>query len=163
MDANSAMYMGINHLHSTLRWVILTLLVILLIRAFAGRNKGRAFLPEDRKMTLWLTIATHLQLLIGLFQYFVGNWGVKLFDNMSMGEVMKNKMARFFAVEHFVGMLAVVVLITIASAFSKKEMTDQAKWSKLFSIYLFCFLLILALVPWPFREIGVGRGWIPGM
>jgi cytochrome bd-type quinol oxidase subunit 1 len=163
MDANSAMYMGINHLHSTLRWVILVLLVLLLIRAFAGRSGKRAFLPEDRKMTLWLTIATHLQLLIGLFQYFVGNWGVKLFDNMSMGEVMKNKMARFFSVEHFVGMLLVVILITIASAFSKKEMADQAKWSRLFNLYVIAFLLILALVPWPFREVGIGRGWFPGM
>ncbi len=157
------MYTGLLHLHSTLRWILLVLLVVLLIRSIMGRSGNLPFNAQDRKLSLWLTITAHLQLLIGLYQYFSGAWGIKMLDNMAMGEVMKNKMARFFVIEHFVGMLAAIVLITIASAYTKKSVEDKVKWNRLASLYGIAFLLLMACIPWPFREVGFGRTWFPGM
>jgi hypothetical protein len=157
------MYTGSLHLHSLLRWVMVGLMIFLLLRSFMGRKDGRAFTAQDRKMVLFLMISAHLQLLIGLYQYFTGNWGVKQLDNLSMGEVMKNATSRFFVVEHLVGMLIAIVLITMANSASKKAVADSAKWNRLFWLYTVAFLLILACVPWPFREIGAGRSWLPGM
>lgn len=157
------MYTGSLHLHSLLRWVMVALMIFLLLRSFMGRKDGRAFTAQDRKLVLFLMISAHLQLVIGLYQYFVGNWGVKQFENLSMGEVMKNATSRFFAVEHLTGMLIAIILITIANSTSKKAMEDNSKWNRLFWLYAVSFLLILACVPWPIREVGAGRSWFPGM
>ena len=157
------MYTGSLHLHSLLRWVMVGLLIFLTVRSFVGRSDGRAFTAQDRKMVLFLMISAHLQLLIGLYQYFVGAWGIKQFDNLSMGEVMKNATSRFFVVEHLVGMLIAIVLITMANSASKKAVEDKAKWNRLFWLLSIAFVLILVSVPWPFRAVGAGRAWFPGM
>ena len=157
------MYTGSLHLHSLLRWVMVGLLIFLTLRSFMGRSDGRAFTTQDRKMVLFLMISAHLQLLIGLYQYFVGTWGIKQFDSLSMGEVMKNPMSRFFAVEHLTTMLIAIVLITVANSASKKAVEDKAKWNRLFWLLSIAFVLIMVGVPWPFRVIGMGRSWFPGM
>jgi len=52
-------------------------------------------------------------LLIGLAQWFLGSWGLKLIQNVGMGEVMKNASQRFFAVEHTFTMIIAIALITV--------------------------------------------------
>ena len=148
------MYTGLLHLHSLLRWVILILLLIGIYQAFT-KNKGL------QKLSLFLLISAHITLLIGLYQWiFSKTVGLKvLIENMGgMGNVMKNSFSRFWAVEHFTGMLIAIVLITIARGKAKKDNFDAAKW-----LCLIALLLILASVPWPFREVGAGRTWFPGM
>ena len=148
------MYTGLLHLHSLLRWVILILLLVGIYQAFA-KNKGL------QKVSLFLLISAHITLLLGLYQWiFSKTVGLKvLIENMGgMGNVMKNSFSRFWAVEHFIGMLVAIVLITIARGKAKKDNYDAAKW-----LYLIALILILASVPWPFREVGTGRTWFPGM
>lgn len=148
------MYTGLLHLHSLLRWVILILLLVGIYQAFA-KNKGL------QKVSLFLLISAHITLLLGLYQWiFSKTVGLKvLIENMGgMGNVMKNSFSRFWAVEHFIGMLVAIVLITIARGKAKKDNYDAAKW-----LYLIALILILASVPWPFREVGAGRTWFPGM
>ena len=148
------MYTGLLHLHSLLRWVILILLLEGIYQAFA-KNKGL------QKVSLFLLISAHITLLLGLYQWiFSKTVGLKvLIENMGgMGNVMKNSFSRFWAVEHFIGMLVAIVLITIARGKAKKDNYDAAKW-----LYLIALILILASVPWPFREVGAGRTWFPGM
>lgn len=145
------MYQGLVHLHSALRWVIVVLLVISLIQTFS-RNEKIA------KTSLWLLISAHIMLLLGLFQYFNGDFGFKIIDRVgSFGNVMKDSFARFWVVEHISAMLLAIVLITLARGRAKKLQFGAAKW-----LYLIAFLLILAAVPWPFRE-GIARPWFPGM
>lgn len=157
------MYTGLLHLHSTLRWVVLILLIIMLIRTWAGRSGNRVWNEGDRKMGLFLLIASHLQLLIGLYQWSVGPWGMAQIQANGMADTMKNAVSRFFAVEHTTGMLIAIILVTMAYSIGKKVMPDQAKYSKLFTFYVIALVLILAFVPWPFREVGLGRSWFPGM
>ncbi|MFN0202117.1 MAG: hypothetical protein ACKVTZ_11390 [Bacteroidia bacterium] len=157
------MYTGLLHLHSTLRWVILILLVLMIIRAWAGRNGNRTWSEGDRKMGLFLLISSHIQLLIGTYQWISGPWGYAQIQMNGMADTMKNATARFFAVEHFIGMLVMITLVTIAYSYSKKSIDDKVKYNKLFWYYVIALALIMALVPWPFREVGMGRAWFPGM
>ena len=157
------MYTGSLHLHSLLRWVVLALMLVMLYRSFMGRSSDRTFRNEDRKVALFLLIGAHLQLIIGLYQYIVGNWGIRQLENLSMGEVMKNAMSRFFLVEHTVGMIIGITLITVAYSVSKRALEPQKKWNKLFLFYALAFVIIMASVPWPFRMVGEGRHWFPGM
>ena len=68
---------------------------------------------------------------------------------------------RFWAVEHFTGMIIAIVLITITSSISKAALkSDTAKHKKLFWLYFLALITIIATVPWPFRfsEIPWFRG-----
>lgn len=154
------MYQGLVHLHNVLRWVILIGLLINLLRHVTAMSKP--FAAADKKMGLLLMIAAHLTLLLGLGQYFLGDFGAKLFAANGVGVVMKNAALRFWAVEHVTGMLIGILLITFANGISRKKWSDIKKHRTAFTYYLLALVIILAVVPWPFRQ-GIGRPWFPGM
>jgi Flp pilus assembly protein protease CpaA len=143
------MYTGLLHLHNLLRWVIIILLLINIIRTFSGN--------KNMKFSLWLLISSHITLLIGLYQYFTGSMGVKLFSTYG-SEVMKDSSLRFWAVEHILGMVIAISLITIGHISLKK----QSATKKSGVLFLIALIIILAVVPWPFRE-AIARPLFPGM
>lgn len=157
------MYTGLLHLHSTLRWVILILLIIMIIRAFAGRSGGRVWSDGDRKVALFTLIASHITLLVGLYQWAMGPKGLQAIQINGMADTMKNGISRFYAVEHPVGMIAAILMITLAYGFAKKEINDVEKYNKLFRYYAIALVILLAMIPWPFREAGANLSWFPGM
>jgi hypothetical protein len=140
---------GLLHLHNILRWIILILLLVALIHAFGKKI-------AIRKSSLWLMISAHIMLLIGLYQVIGGRFGIIKGLPESV-ELMKNSFYRFYWIEHPVGMLLAIILITIARGKSKALNYKAASW-----LYLIALILILVSIPWPFRE-GVGRPWFPGM
>jgi glucan phosphoethanolaminetransferase (alkaline phosphatase superfamily) len=144
------MYKGLLDLHNVLRWAILILLVIALLQAFAKK-------PGIRKSSLWLMICAHVTLLIGLYQWFTGTYGLKVIQEAGFGAVMKDAASRFWAVEHISGMLIAIILITIARSKAKVLNYQVAAW-----LYLIALIILLVTIPWPFRE-GIGRPWLPGM
>jgi uncharacterized membrane protein YqhA len=146
------MYQGLVHLHSALRWVILILLVICLIQAFTKNEK-------IAKTSLWLLISSHIMLLLGLFQYFNSETvGFQVVERVGgFANVMKDSFARFWVVEHPSIMILSIVLITMARGRAKKMKFSTAMW-----MYIIALILILAGVPWPFRD-GIGRPWFPGI
>lgn len=145
------MYNGLVHLHNLLRWIILILLLVSLVFAFRRNSKiGRT--------SLWLMLAAHITLLLGLFQWLNGNLGLNLIDDDGFGEVMKSTVARFWAVEHFSGMLIAIILISIARGKAKYLNYSAARW-----LYLAALLIILVSIPWPFRVEGIARPWFPGV
>jgi hypothetical protein len=141
---------GLLHLHNLLRWVILILLLLSLFQAFS-KNNGL------KKTSLFLLIASHTTLLIGLYQYFTKGSGFNYIEQNGFGYVMKDPAMRFWAVEHISTMIIAIILITVARGKAKKGIYAAASW-----LYLIALLLILAGIPWPFRE-GIGRPWFPGM
>jgi hypothetical protein len=150
----------IDHLHRILRWAILLVLLLAIIKAFMGMQSKAAFTRSDDKNSLMLTVLADVQLLLGLVLYFVGPMGMKNIQNMGMAEVMKNGYARFFAMEHIVMMLAAIVLIHIGRAKAKKAVTDLSKHKISFWFYFIALILILAAIPWPFRQGFEGLGWM---
>jgi len=146
-------------LHSILRWVILFLLIAAIVKSYNGMSSGRSFSEGDRKVSLFLMISAHTTLLLGLVLWFFGAFGLSLVEDNGMGVVMKNAVMRYWVVEHFVGMLIAIVLITIGRGVAKKSIPDGAKFKRAFWLFLVALIIILATVPWPFRT-GVGRPWI---
>ena len=108
-------------------------------------------------------ICADIMLLIGLYQWFTGPWGLKMIKASSMSAVMKNPVARFFAVEHLVGMLIAIILIHVGYSYSKKNMPDKVKHKRVLVFFGLALLIILISIPWPFRVVGAGRTWFPGM
>ena len=68
-------------------------------------------------------------------------------------------MARFRALEHPLGMIIAILLITIGYGKIKRADTDAAKFRALKIFYGLALLLILISIPWPFREGMAGYGW----
>ena len=155
------MYTGLLHLHNLMRWVILILLIVALIRHFSGYRNEKAFTAGDRKIDLFLMISAHITLLVGLYQWVTGPWGIKNIIGNGMSQVMKDPVQRFFGVEHLTGMLIAIVLITIGRGVAKKQMSDTAKHKKAFWMFLIALIIIVVSIPWPGRE--TARPLFPGM
>lgn len=155
------MYQGILHLHNFGRWVVIILLLIAILKSATGLAGNKAFTNGDKKVGLFLMISAHTMLLIGLYQWFVGPWGLQNIQNLGMKAVMQNNVYRFWAVEHITGMLIAIILITIGRSAAKKNINDTARHRRSFWFYLVAFIIIMVTVPWPFRE--VGRPLFPGM
>jgi hypothetical protein len=98
-------------------------------------------------LSLITTILAHLQLVIGLYLYFVGNNGFALFET---GEAMSNARMRFYAVEHITTMLIVIVLLTIARKKVKGFIGSDNQTISKAPLYLYSIGLVLLLsrLPW---------------
>lgn len=156
------LYAGLLHLHNLLRWVILILIVIAIFKAFTGMNTSKPYDRSDRKTALFLMIAAHTTLLIGLYQWIMGPWGLRNIRALGMGEIMKNGVYRFWAIEHLTGMIIAIILITIGRRVVKQNISDRAKHKRSFWLFLIAFFIILLSVPWPWRA-DIGRPLLPGM
>lgn len=141
---------GLLHLHNLLRWVILILLLLTAFHAFAKKE-------TVQKTSLFLMIAAHTMLLIGLYQWIAGRYGLLTPLPEGVPSRMKDKFYRFYQVEHPVLMILSVVLITLARRHAK-----TLNYRKVTGLVLAALFLILAGIPWPFRET-VGRALFPGM
>ena len=155
------MYQGLLHLHNFGRWVVIILLLVAIIRSLVGMTGNKPFTAGDKKTGLFLMISAHIMLLIGLYQWFAGPWGLQNILSVGMKTVMHDNILRFWAVEHITGMLVAIVLITIGRGSVKKNISDMAKHKRSFWYYFIAFIIIIATVPWPFRE--VARPLFPGM
>ena len=131
--------------HSILRWIILPLLLLSII--FAYKNKKS--LSLNNKIIYLLTlIFAHTQMLLGFILYY------KSTLVQFKSETMSNKILRFFTVEHSLGMIIAIILITIGYSKFKKEKNHN----KIFVYYLIATILIFVSIPWPFRNLATS--WI---
>lgn len=156
MDTTS-LYSAMLHAHSVGRWIVLLLLLFAIINSLLAGN--RPYIKSDNRLGLLLTISADLMLLLGVYLYFAGGLGYAAIQKSGMSVVMKDPYSRFFAVEHLAGMLIAVILMHIGKAQGRRPIGDKAKHRRTMIFYLVALLIILASIPWPFREIFANRGW----
>jgi hypothetical protein len=156
------MEIGLVHLHNLLRWVIIILLIVSILKSYTGWKQKKIFTSGDKKIFLFTMVAAHITLLIGLYQLAFGRYGVFVTSLPEGVKLMKDKFYRFYWVEHPTGMIISIVLITLGYGMSKKMQDDEIKFKKAFWYFFIALLVILISVPWPFREI-IGRPIFPGL
>ena len=145
------MYNGLLHAHSGLRWIALILLVAAIVNAVISKSKGR-YEKKDKMLNLFAMITLHTQLLIGLGMYFMS-------PKVQFSEGwMANGSLRFFGLEHFIGMLLAIVVITIGRKKAEKASLAADKHKKIVTWYIIGLLIIIAFIPWPFRT-ALGGAW----
>lgn len=152
---------GLLHLHNLLRWVILLLLIVAIIKSFAGMSGNKPFTKGDKTLGLILMTSAHITFLVGVYQWLWGRYGLLTQSIPEGTSIMGDKFYRFFLVEHPVAMIIAIALITVGRGQSKKPLADKVKHKKTFWFYFIALIFILAAVPWPFREV-VARPWFPG-
>ncbi|WP_143307790.1 hypothetical protein [Chitinophaga vietnamensis] len=144
------------YLHSLLRWAIVLAGIWAVLRALKGVSGKTPFTGADNKAGLFFMIFFDLQFLVGLILFFTSPL-VKS-GLADMGAAMKNTPLRFFIVEHETMALIAFALVHIGKSKVKKAATDAQKHKLALIFYGIALILVLALVPWPFRE-ALGRGW----
>lgn len=134
---------GILHLHGGLRYVVLLLMLLAIIRLAASLNKPMT--ESERKLAFWAMTITHIQLLLGVLLWIL----LGHYNSLSM---MSNALLRFKALEHPVTMLIGITLITIGYS-SAKRMKASGKGNpkkRMLIFYIVGLILILSRIPWPF-------------
>jgi uncharacterized membrane protein len=134
-------------LHNVIRWVVLVLGVVLIVRSILGWLKKWDYRERDRKLTPFFSGVYDLQVLLGIILFFTKGWGGVLMN--APAEVMKTSALRFFAVEHWTLMIVAAVLIHIGSAQVKKATESIKKYKRATIWFTIALLLTLASIPWP--------------
>lgn len=143
-------------LHNILRWAVLLFGLLTVLNAFSGVIKKRPYTESDNKSNLFFMISCDIQLLLGLILYFTNGWFDRLKD---LGNNMKDPYARFFTMEHMSMMLLAWILVHVGRSAVKKAGTDVAKHKKMLLFFGIAFLLIIASIPWPFRQVLGDNPW----
>lgn len=139
--------------HSLLRWGIFFTVAVAAFNATVGWIRNGPVITWQRAVAIWAMVLCHVELVLGFLLYAMDmNKGV--FDHMP------TDYKRYWKFEHMAAMLVVIALVTVGRMASKRARTEQGKHMRTAIFYLLAFLLMLAMVPWPFTAMGDGRGWI---
>ncbi|MFZ2907160.1 MAG: cytochrome B [Cyclobacteriaceae bacterium] len=131
------MYTGLLHTHSLLRYAVLLLLIAVVVTALLGWLKKKEYSTSDNKLSLYLFIATHVQLLVGLILYTQSSW-------VRFGKLaLKIKEVRYWTMEHVTIMVLAIVLITMARISAKKLTSAEAKHKRMFIFNAIALILIV--------------------
>lgn len=149
---------GLIHLHGTLRWILLLLLVFALVNSFRGWLGKQKFTNGNRKVLLYTLIVSHIQLLLGLVLFFMNGWH----KVWGQSDWMGTRALRFWALEHPLQMILAIVLITMAHSRAKKRGTNWTAHRTAGILLVFALLFIFAAIPWPFYG-EIARPLFPGM
>jgi len=149
------MQTGFLHLHNFLRWLVLLFALLTIIKGLSGMGGTKKFTAGDKRSAMFLMICCDIQLLLGLALYFMGGWWGNL---MNTPDAMKNTAIRFYSVEHAFGMLIAIILVHIGYASVKKDIADKSKFKKMFWYTFIALVIIIVMIPWPWREM-IGRPW----
>jgi hypothetical protein len=150
------MYAIILGLHNILRWVVVVVAAIALIRAYLGWLGGRGWTGADRTIAVVFSSAMDTQLLVGFLLYiFFSPLTRAVFQNFS--EAMSNPDLRFFGLEHLVYMVVAVALVHIGSSRAKKADGDENKHRQSAIWFSIAVVIILVGIPWS-RPLFPGLG-----
>ena len=131
------------HAHSGLRWLVLGLLIYAIYNALSSKT---SYEKRDKMINLFAMISLHIQLVLGLILYYTS--GNVSFDS----GWMKNEVTRFYGMEHLLGMLLAIIVVTVGRKMAEKQEEPEQKNKKILVWYTIGLVLILASIPWPFRE-----------
>jgi hypothetical protein len=142
------MYSSALWLHSWLRWAVLLAGVVAWLRAVSGKTARRPWTPQDEMWGLLLTISVDLQFLVGLVLYIflspITRLGLRNF-----AAAMQINVARFFTIEHVIGMIAGIALVHIARVKIRKAADAERKHRLAMVLYGLALILFIISIPWP--------------
>lgn len=134
--------------HSWLRWAVLLLGMVALVRSGRGWLTRAPWTQADRSLQLIFTIFVDVQLLVGLALYF-GVSPIVPRTLEAFREAMRAPAQRFFAVEHVFAMIVALVIIHVSSVLSRRATDDTRKHQRWALGLLFALLVTFAAIPWP--------------
>lgn len=141
------MYTFVLAVHNIMRWIVVVLAIVALVRAYWGWFGKREWSLTDRKVGMFFSISMDVQLLLGLILYF-GLSPITRSAIQNLGAAMAEAGLRFFALEHFFYMLVAVIVVHVGTTLSRKAVDQVAKHRRAALWFTLAILLILVGIPW---------------
>lgn len=141
------MYSSALWLHSLLRWAVLVTGLVAWFRAISGKTANRGWTPQDDLWGLLLSASADLQLLVGLGLYFLSP--ITRIGIRNFAAAMQIDTARFFTVEHPVGMLVAIALIHVARVKIRKAAEPARKHRLAMILFGIALVVMIISIPWP--------------
>lgn len=141
------MYHFILFIHSWIRWIILILGIIVILRSFYGWIGKKDYTRLDNRSSVILLGFFHLQLLLGLLLYlFLSPITKTVFQDFSAA--MQNNTLRYWGVEHVFIMLLAIVIAQLGRIRIKKAHADKNKFRNSAIYFTLALMLIVSSIPW---------------
>jgi len=145
------MYGFVLAVHNILRWIVLILLVVALIRAYWGWFGKREWTSTDRKIGMFYSISLDIQLLLGLILYFFLSPITKVvFSDFS--SALTGSGSRFFVLEHVLLMVLAVILAHVGVAMARRTEDAVLKHRQAAIWFSLSLIALLLGMPW-FRPL----------
>jgi len=145
------MYQILLPLHSVTRWLVLLSLLFAIYRGYRGWLGNKPYTTVDNAARLFAVNIAHIQLVIGLWLYFISPIVNYFLHNFK--EAVHDRQIRFFGMEHITMMLIAIIFITIGSAKAKLKTTDKEKFKTMAIWFTISLLLIFTSIPWSFSPL----------
>jgi uncharacterized membrane protein YozB (DUF420 family) len=145
------MYTFVLAVHNILRWIVLFLLILALVRAFRGWFGKRDWTSTDRRAGTFYSVALDIQLLLGLILYFVLS-PITRIALSDFGSALANTDLRFFVFEHVLMMILAVILAHVGVATAKRAAEPALKHRRSAIWFSLSLIAILLGMPW-FRPL----------
>lgn len=140
-------------LHSILRWLVLILAIVTLVRALLGWVGKKEWTALDDRLGMLFSSGMDVQVLLGFILYIFLSPLTKgaLQD---FGAAMSSGVLRYWSVEHILLMVVALVLIHAGRATSKAASQATSKHRRAAIFFGLATLAILLAIPWPFLAYG---------
>lgn len=143
------MYPIVLFAHSVVRWAVLLAAVWAAMAALSGLRSRRAFTRKARVPGIVLAAVVDVQLLLGL----------ALWLGLSPHALTAGARSHYWTFAHPLAGLAVVALVHVGSARSRRMLDDASRWQTASRFYLAALVVTVLAIPWPL--LGMGRSLLP--
>jgi heme A synthase len=141
------MYPTLIFIHSWLRWGILILGIVVILKAYIGWIGNKKYLKSDNTLSLFLMALFHTQLVFGLLLYlFFSPITRSAFQDF--GAAMKDSQLRYWAVEHSFIMILSVLIAQFGRIRTKKAHSALNKHRNTAIYFTMALILIVSRIPW---------------
>ena len=145
------MYAFVLAVHSILRWIVLFLMILALVRAYWGWFGKRNWTSTDRRVGIFYSVSLDIQLLLGLILYF-GLSPITRSAFSDFGAALANTDLRFFVFEHFLMMVLAVIFAHLGVATAKRAAEPVLKHRRSAIWFSLSLIAMLLGMPW-FRPL----------
>ena len=137
--------------HSWLRYAVLLMVLLVLLRSAAGLLRGGAWGGADEGLGRWLIRVWDLQFLLGLVLYFLSP--ITQFALANFGETLADRQLRMIAVEHPLLMLLATAALHVGWVYARNSAGDRGRLLRWLLFVAAAALLTAIAIPWEGRPL----------
>lgn len=145
------MYSFLLAAHSWLRYAVLLMVLLVLLRSAAGLLRGGAWGGADEGLGRWLIRVWDLQFLLGLVLYFLSP--ITQFALANFGEALADRQLRVIAVEHPLLMLLATAALHVGWVRARNSAGDRGRLLRWLLFVAAAALLTAIAIPWEGRPL----------
>jgi hypothetical protein len=146
------MYTVVLYVHSYLRWVVVVLGLVALVRAIGGWAGKKPWEQGDTRLAAIFIGSFDLQFLLGLVLWWQSPYASLFRGDVAKG--VKDNVVRYWGLEHPVTMLIALAVVHIVNARAKRRGSDWRRHRSMAIALIVWVVLVAAAFPWPWQVRG---------